>query len=50
MKTKEEHPRDNPFLTDKAEDLWKQLDKGGKPVAKEELLKRAKDLKTKGHS
>jgi hypothetical protein len=33
-----EHHYDNPFLTDKADDLWRQLDKGGKPVSKEEFL------------
>lgn len=37
----------NPFLTERAEFLWRKLDKGGAPVSKEELLKRAQDLRKK---
>jgi hypothetical protein len=47
---KEEHHYDNPFLTDKADDLWRQLDKGGKPISKEELLERIKARKEKRDS
>lgn len=44
--TKTQPEKDNPFRTDKANELWKRLDKQGKPVSKEELLKRADALKT----
>jgi hypothetical protein len=46
INTKVQHG-DNPFLTDKADDLWRQLDKGGKRVSKEELLERIRALKEK---
>lgn len=39
--------RENPFLTDKADALWERLDKNGKPVSKEELLRKASELKRK---
>lgn len=42
-----EHSPDNPFLTDKSDELWARLNKEGKPVSKEELLKRVKALKEK---
>jgi hypothetical protein len=41
------HSRENPFLTDKASSLWERLNKGGKKITKEELLKRSKKLKEK---
>jgi hypothetical protein len=37
----------NPFLTEKADELWRQLDKGGRPVSKEELLRRLNRNKNK---
>jgi hypothetical protein len=40
----------NPFLTEKANKLWGRLDKQGKSVSKEELVKRAHLLKAKAHS
>ncbi len=48
--TKDERNRENPFLTDKADALWARLDKNGKPVSKDELVKRANALKEKGRS
>jgi hypothetical protein len=39
--------RHNPFLTEKADALWERLDKNGKSVSKEELLKKSEDLKNK---
>ena len=47
VEAKTEYNNENPFLTDKADALWERLDKGGKPLSKEELLKRAKALKDK---
>lgn len=44
---KKERENLNPFLTDKAKELWEKLDKSGSPVSKEELINRAKDLKKK---
>ena len=38
----------NPFLTERRDELWKRLDKEGKPVSKEDLLKRAKAFRAKG--
>jgi len=35
----------NPFLTDQADKLWKKIDEGGKPISKEELLKRIRKIK-----
>lgn len=44
--TKTPLKKHNPFLTDKANELWKHLDEQGNQVTKEELLKRAKTLRT----
>jgi len=41
--------RENPFLTEKADALWERLGKSSKPVSKEELLKRSKELRNKKH-
>jgi len=35
----------NPFLTDRADKLWEIIDRGGKPVTKEELLNRIRKIK-----
>lgn len=45
LKSNNKYP--NPFLSEKADELWNRLDKAGKPVSKEELLKRARALKEK---
>lgn len=37
----------NPFLTDKADELWKRLDSKGTRISKDELLARAEELKNK---
>ena len=37
----------NPFLTERAEILWKRLDKNGKPLSKEEIRRREKEIKKK---
>jgi hypothetical protein len=42
--------KNNPFLTEKADKLWERLDKQGKSISKEELVKRANILKAKAHS
>ncbi|MFP4343016.1 MAG: hypothetical protein ACLFQO_21425 [Cyclobacteriaceae bacterium] len=42
---KPENSKTNPFLTDKADLLWESLDKNGKAVSKEDILKRIKDIK-----
>jgi hypothetical protein len=47
-KNRNEHP--NPFLSGRADELRDRLDKGGKPISKEELIKRAKALKEKKNS
>jgi hypothetical protein len=39
--------RENPFLTDRADALWESLDKQGKRLTKDELLKRSKIIKEK---
>jgi hypothetical protein len=36
----------NPFHTPKADELWERLDKNGKRISKEELLKRIQKLKS----
>ena len=35
----------NPFLTEMANTLWRQLDNGKKPISKEDLVNRAVALK-----
>jgi hypothetical protein len=42
--------RNNPFLTEQADKLWDRLEKQGKSVSKDELMKRANKLKLKAHS
>lgn len=37
----------NPFLSNQADDLWNNLKKDGKPILKEELLKRIKEAQSK---
>jgi hypothetical protein len=44
---KSSNSNSNPFLTKKADDLWKRLDKNSNPVSKDELIKRVNDLKNK---
>jgi hypothetical protein len=51
MKSNEVKPdRNNPFLTEQADKLWDRLEKKGKSVSKDELMKRANKLKLKTHS
>ena len=40
-------PKENPFLTERANGLWKKLDKSNKPLSKQEIQKRAKEIKEK---
>ena len=44
------HDRKNPFLLNRADELWNRLDKSGKHISKEELLKRANASKEKARS
>ena len=47
VKSMNEHANPNPFLSDKADELWKKLDKEGKPVTKKQILKELKEAKSK---
>lgn len=48
--TKAANIRENPFLTNKADALWERLEKHGKPVTKDELVRRAKSSREKTNS
>ncbi|WP_209329347.1 hypothetical protein [Lunatimonas salinarum] len=37
----------NPFLGPEREKLWTKLDENARPISREELIKKAKDLKKK---
>ncbi|MFC2187351.1 hypothetical protein ACFCT7_08520 [Fulvivirgaceae bacterium LMO-SS25] len=48
MNTKPDQPTFiNPFLSEEREQLWEKIDKNAKPISKEELLGKIKNLKEK---
>jgi len=47
VKSENKHASSNPFLGDKADELWEKLDKKGKPVTKEQLLNELREARSK---